>query len=618
MRYLTLIFFLCCTSTAVAKDLALYMQTFRMTGMVQDVDRQHGRWRYVIVPTALEGMDSKQLPRALRVTSAARTPVPLPGDQVSGLIRIGRPQAPMTPDGFDGQKWFYEQGIDATGFVMGRLTILGQDTAMDWHTQFWRFWAEHRFSLSETLFNAFAREQTGAVAVALLTGVQGYLSKKTEEQMRIVGLTHLLSVSGMNMAMVAGLAFGVFRMLLVLWPGSMRWPVKKYAAVFAWVVAVAYYCLTGGGVPTLRALLMTTLVLLAVLLDRQVVSLWSLLLAAVFILITDTQAITGASFQLSFTAVLTLILFYQAWQRHSVPETAGMLYRRLWRPLTALLVSTGLITLTTAPIGAYHFQTISVYGVLANMLAVPLTGVLIMPLLGIILLLLPLQAAAPVVYVADLATWLMLYTAETIADLPYAQLRVLPMSAWVPALLLAGLAVLFLSRHWWRITACVPVLLAFWMYGEQPRPILSLTADGQHLAWEEGNRLYILAHSNNSFIWKEWPASFGYDSAVVLDPRKPDTTWPASLQCETTHCTLALHAARIVMQRRGDVTTPVCDQTTVYIAPFHDHLHCDGAISLNRKDFQARGAHQFFMNASGLESHTRDDSMNTNVWTYYK
>jgi competence protein ComEC len=157
--------------------------------------------------------------------------------------------------------------------------------------------------------------ETGAIAVALITGERGGISENVTESMRDSGLTHILSISGLHMAIMAGTVFWLARALLALVPGlALRYPIKKWAAALALAAATFYLALSGAAVPTVRSWIMMSIVLIAVMLDRPALTMRNVALAALAILLVAPESLFDASFQMSFAAVVTLIALYERCQ----------------------------------------------------------------------------------------------------------------------------------------------------------------------------------------------------------------------------------------------------------------------------------------------------------------
>ena len=211
--------------------------------------------------------------------------------------------------------------------------------------------------------------------------------------MRDSGLAHLLAISGLHIGLVAGLIFFLVRLALAcVEPIALRYPIKKIAAGVAVTGAFGYLVISGATLPTQRAFVMVSIVMAAVMLDRTAISLRLVALAAGIILILSPEALLSASFQMSFAAVIALVAVYE----YAAPRTAawrergGILSSRIAMFVAATILTTVVASLATAPFAIYHFNRVALFGLLANMLAVPMMAMWIMPTGLLSMLLMPL------------------------------------------------------------------------------------------------------------------------------------------------------------------------------------------------------------------------------------
>jgi competence protein ComEC len=231
----------------------------------------------------------------------------------------------------------------------------------------------------------------GAIASALITGKRDAISAPVNDAMYISSLAHVLSISGYHMALVAGVVFFVLRALFALMPGlaSAR-PIKKWSAVGALIAAFGYLLLSGSEVATQRSFIMTAIVLIGVMADRPALTLRTLAVAAFGVLLLAPQSVVHPSFQMSFAATLALIAAYERglpWMVAGADTSMGARVA-LWggREIVALILASMVAGLATTPYAAFHFHRLAPYGVIANLLAMPIVSVWVMPmgLLGLI------------------------------------------------------------------------------------------------------------------------------------------------------------------------------------------------------------------------------------------
>ena len=212
------------------------------------------------------------------------------------------------------------------------------------------------------------------------------------EAMRASGLAHLLAISGLHIGLVTGVLFFAIRgILAALEPIALRFAIKKWAALGALLGAFAYLLVTGATVPTQRAFLMAAMVLSAIMLDRTAISMRLVAWAALIVLLIAPESLLGASFQMSFAAVIALVAGYEAVR---VPFGRWRAHGGWWRLPLIYLLGVGLTTIiagsATTPFVIFHFNRFSAFGLAANLLAVPVTALWIMPWATVAYILMPL------------------------------------------------------------------------------------------------------------------------------------------------------------------------------------------------------------------------------------
>ncbi|HEY4243871.1 MAG TPA: DNA internalization-related competence protein ComEC/Rec2 [Kofleriaceae bacterium] len=223
----------------------------------------------------------------------------------------------------------------------------------------------------------------------IVAGDRGDVPKALDTRWRAAGIYHVLSVSGLHLAVVAGLAFWLLRRVLAVAPFGGRIRPDRWAAPPALVLAVGYTLVTGAQLATLRSLVAVALVLIGAFLERPVRVLDAIGIAALAILVARPVDLYDPSFQLSFVAAATLA---------RIPRDPAR------GKLRTALVASAWVTLTTAPLTAYHFQQIAIGGIVGNLVLAPAVELFALPaaLLGLLLhWRAPIRAAAFVVGLAD-------------------------------------------------------------------------------------------------------------------------------------------------------------------------------------------------------------------------
>ena len=331
------------------------------------------------------------MPARLRVSLSKGAPPLTVGDRILVLANLSPPSGPAAPGAFDFQRVAWYMQLGAVGYALAPAVVIdhGKPSGLV------RFIDALRADITDRILKALPRAEGGVVA-ALLTGEQTAVDKDIAQAMRDSGLAHILSISGLHIVFVVGLVMGLIRYGIALVPPlALRVDAKKIAAVFALAAALFYTALAGAPVPAQRACAMAAFALLAILLDRTALSLRLVAWSAIIVLIAAPESLTGASFQMSFSAVIALIAAWEmgaGWRRRLHDRAEHWRHRWLWRVLVALgasLATTLIASVATGAFAAYHFNRLSLLGVVANLLGVPLTGFWIMPWGLLAMLLMP-------------------------------------------------------------------------------------------------------------------------------------------------------------------------------------------------------------------------------------
>lgn len=362
-----------------------------VSGRVVRVELRPDGPRVTLTHVALKNIGAGATPDRVRI-KLRRGDGPDIGDRIDVFAKLMPPSAPAAPGAYDFQRRSWFEGLGAVGFAMGRMRRAEEGGAPQDRSPA-LFMAALRLHMTERIRAALPGE-SGAIAAALMTGDRSAISRRTLDAMRDSGLAHLLAISGLHLGLVAATLFFGLRALLALSERlTLRHPIKKWAAVAAMAGSFAYLLLAGATVPTQRAFVMTGLVLIAVLLDRQAISMRLVAWAAMVILAIAPESLLGASFQMSFAAVVALIAFYDAFRDRfrTVRLAAGHGFAaRIGLYAGGVAATTVIASFATGLIALHHFGRIAVYGLPANMLAVPLTALWIMPWAVIAAVLMPL------------------------------------------------------------------------------------------------------------------------------------------------------------------------------------------------------------------------------------
>lgn len=379
------------------------------------------------------------------------------GARINVLAKFEPPSTPTTPGGFDFRRHAYFNRIGGYGYALGapQIRAVPETHGVGDVFEGWRN------AITAQVNAALPARQAGIVA-ALLTGERAAIADDDWNALRDSGLAHLLAISGSNVDMVAIIVFFMARLIMAAIPRlALYHPIKKYAAVIAFAVTLLYVLLIWPSTPTFRALLTITIVLSAILLDRSPISLRLVCVTSSIVLLGWPEQLLSPSFQLSFAAVTALIAVFEWWGPwlKRTHRDAGI-FKRGAMYVLGICGTTVVATLATAPISAFHFQNLAIYGVLANALAVPLMTFVIMPLGLITYLFMPFGAAGPLLHVLGITNDWILGIAYWTAGLPGAHIAppAIPLSALL-CIVAAGLFLCLLSRTF-KLLAALPLCAA--------------------------------------------------------------------------------------------------------------------------------------------------------------
>jgi competence protein ComEC len=396
------------------------------------------------------------------------------GAQLRVKARLMPPPPMALPGSHDFARDFWFKGIGASGRAMGELQVLRPATPSGV--------AGVRARLDHHI-RAELPGSPGTVATAFATGDQNAISDEDADAMRRSGLAHLLSVGGLHITAAVGLAMLLTLKLLALSERlALRFNLVLVAAAAGAIAGIAYTILTGSQVPMLRSCIAALIVLIGIALGREAISLRMLAVAALIILAVRPEAVTGPSFQLSFAAVGAIIVLHSSkWARRAFMNREEGWGMRLGRGIANLLVTGLAVELAVMPFALFHFHRAGLYGVGANIVAIPLTTFVILPLEFGALLLDSIGLGKPLWWLTGQAIAFLLWIAHGVAA-STRMATIGDMPAWsLAAIAMGGLWLgLWTSRP--RLAGLVPIAAGLVGALSTPAPDLLITGDGRHLA----------------------------------------------------------------------------------------------------------------------------------------
>jgi competence protein ComEC len=493
----------CLRSLCVEAPVLPRSMTAPVEGRIVGLDRSSGdRPRLLLADVVIHGLEPGATPARVRISVDETTPpeVLVPGQRVIGQARLSPPPAPAEPGGFDFRRMAWFARLGAVGYANTPVLEAAEPDPSGLAVRLLAV----RLALSARIQEAIPG-RNGGFASAILTGDRSGVDLVALDDLRITSLAHLLAISGLHMGLLTGFVFALFRYGLALIPPvALRLPVKKIAAAAALAAGLAYLLVSGASVATQRAFIMTGVILVAVMIDRPAITLRSVAIAAMIVLMLRPESLTEAGFQMSFAATTALVAAFewlrgQAWWR----ETQGPAWRFV-RPVIGVTATSLVAGVATAPFSAFHFNIVSQYGLLANVLAVPAMGFVVMPAAVLAAMASAVGLAGVPVAVMDLGIGYILTVAAVIADLGGAA-RAIPAAPGASLVLvtLGGIhLVLWIGRG--RGLGVLPIALGLALWTQGDRPDVLIAEDGRLFGVMTETGRALSSERSNGFAAEAW------------------------------------------------------------------------------------------------------------------
>ena len=541
---------------------------FRYYGPVQGrliaVDQSaSGAVRLLLDQVVLSNMDPDRVPGRVRVSLHGQADVPLPraGSVAMMTAHLSAPNGPVEPGGFDFRRHAWFQQLGAVGYTRIPALELDPPSASVIVLRI-RRWLSARVQ-------AQVPGETGAFAAAIVTGDRSHLGQETLQALRDSNLAHLLAISGLHMGLLAGFVFAGLRLVACLIPSfALRQPVKSYAAAGALGVAALYLALSGGNVATERAFIMVAVALCAVMVDRRALSLRAVAIAALVVLTLRPEALLGPGFQMSFAATTALVVVFGGLRDMPMQDRLPA-----WTaPVLSVILSSAIAGLATAPIGMAHFNQVSRLGLLANILSVPLMGVLVIPAAVLAVCLMPLSLDWIAFRFMGWGLDWILTVAHYVSEIPGAVGHIAaPPDIVLPAVALGGLVfVLWQGRA--RFVGIVPMIVAAGVWANAERPDLLITEDGKLVGVMTEAGRALSRPKGSGFAASVWLENDG-DGASRQDA---SARWEAGSRLER-HVQVAGITMRHLVGKRGATAFEGCSTSEIVItsAPLPNDAGCE-------------------------------------------
>lgn len=592
LRFAALLLLLCATGYAAgavrtysveAPSIGRKIGPVTVTGRVVAVDPLRHGARAVLDDLSVGRLAAAETPERVRLTVRVGWTALRPGRVVTVRAVLLPVRPPVAPGAADFQRRAYFARIGATGFaVTAPVPVREADSG----------WLASRIEgLRDTAARRIAAVlpgDAGAVAAALLTGHRGGISAETMAAIRNAGLAHLLAISGLHIGMVAGIAFFALWFGLALVPGAaLHWPTRKIAAVGALAVAAGYLLLTGATIPTQRAFLMLAVVMAGVLIGRVAISMRLVAAAATVLLLLSPESLPTPSFQMSFAAVVALVAAYEAWSAWRLRAQAP----RLPRPVRTL-VGVGATSLiagaATAPFALFHFQRLAMYGLAANLVAVPVVSVFVLPMGLLALFAMPFGLEAAPLWLMARGIDLMLWVAHGVSGLPGSLAPAPAPLAWGMALIVAGGLWLTIWQRPWRAAGVAAIALGLASSIFAARPDILVSPEGRIVATRTADGALAMSSARRGrFVARVWRAGEAQGEARFW---RGDRL--SRVRCDALGCIYRLGGRLIAFPADPAALAEDCGRAFMIVAGFDVRQRCpDVPWAIDRTVLRRNGSH---------------------------
>lgn len=572
-----------------------------VSGRVAEVELQEKSARVLLTDVSIAGLDRAATPAQVRIGLTRYSDIPKLGDRLSLKAKLFAPPAPAAPGAHDFRRDLFFLRIGAVGYAVQKYVRPTGDDPVDGPLL-----GRLRQAAAEKVSAVFSdpgQAAERAIALALLVGERGPIPDDINNAMRDAGLAHLLAISGMNITIAAGLIYFTLRLGLAAIPWiALRFPIKKWAAFGGLLGEILYTQFVGAPVSAERSMITTGFIMLAIMADRSALTLRLVAISATLLILAEPEAIMGASFQMSYGAIVALIVLYERWDFHGAGERG--LLRRVFMYFSGIAIMSLVASAASAVFAIYHFQQSAFYGMGANLLAVPVHDMWIMPWGIASYVLMPFGLEELALKPMGWGISAMLAVARLFSGFPGAAGHFAAMPAAALGLIVGGGLWFLLWTRRWRWIGMAPVAVGILLTVTARQPDLLVAEDGKLVAMRMEDGTMVLSNrAHDKFTQSVWVRRAG---AGDIEDNPPPTfkDAPQAGKCDKGLCpfTVAGHKAAILSDVHG--FHDACDRSgaggpEIVISQLAAHAHCLGPLVIDRTDLAREGALSITFGAEG-------------------
>ncbi|MFC3323254.1 ComEC/Rec2 family competence protein [Mesorhizobium cantuariense] len=497
----------------------------QVTGRVVSLDRmESGRIRLTIDVTSTARPKLRYAPKRVRLSARKIPDGMTAGSLITGYVKLLPPTGPVRPDSYDFSFDSYFAGIGGSGFFLGNPKLaVTDDDDMPLSAHLSSRIEKAREGIADHIRGSVGGAE-GEIAAALIVGVRAGIPDEINETMRRTGIYHIISISGLHMALVAGTIMGLLRGAFALFPDfSARRPVKKYAAAVALFSIAAYLIISGVVVAAERSFIMLAVMLIAVLFDRAALTMRNLAISAIAVIMVSPHEVVGPSFQMSFAATAALVGAYAGWSDHRAGKTRppppkrslpSFLTRKFMLAAGGLAVTSIIAGSATALFAIWHFQRVSPLSLFANLAVMPIVTVVMF--LGVAsALLMPFGLDWPALYLMGKGLTVMIAISGWISERsPVDGVGLISQQSVL--LVTIALVIATMATTWLRLAALPFALAGLLTVSDTRAPDVLISEDARLVALPiGGGELAVSRARPNEFTVDNWKRALTSETVVV-------------------------------------------------------------------------------------------------------
>lgn len=597
---------------AAAPVLERQLTNVEVAGFVELVEPRPRRGqRITLRVVSLGALPADRRPVRVRIRTMAALDGLVPGDPIRLQATLAAPARPALPGDFDFARAAWFQRLGAIGYAVRRPVRADDLGAPPPALRAATSIARVRQSITERIRTALPGE-TGAIASALITGERGGISEATNEAYRASGLYHVLSISGLHMTIFAGAVFWLARLLLAAVPAlALRQPIKKWAALLAGIAAIGYLLISGSQPATLRSAIMILIAFLAVMVDRPAIALRTVALSALVILALWPETLLDIGFQMSFAAVTALVAAYEELRRRQRAGVGGHgALMRVGLFLGGIVVSTVVAGLAVAPFSAYYFHQSQQYAALANVVAIPICNLVVMPAALAGLIAMPFGLEALPLWVMGMGIDAMSACARFVGAVPGALVAVAAMPTVAFLAMAGGGLWLCLWQTRWRLAGLVAVALGLALAPLATRPDLIIGPNGLVAARGTDGALAATRPRGTAFELRRW---LEYDG----DRRTPKQLAAADVfKCDAAGCVTTVRGRLLAVSNKPAAVADDCERAAILALRSNRPRTCERPLLVvDQAAVRAHGTHTVRFDGDRLVVDTVEARRGVRPWT---